>query len=71
MPRIKGRTGLDGRYDDEMDGRIARKRSDALNKNLPRPIPEFSPMATVGYMRKATGEEGLRAIAKSAKKLRP
>ena len=26
MPRIKGRTGLDDRYDDETSGRIGRKR---------------------------------------------
>jgi hypothetical protein len=69
MPRIKGRTGLDERYDDETSGRIGRKRSDALNKNLNHPIPQFSPNATVGHMRKVTGKEGLRAIERAAKKL--
>ena len=69
MPREKGRIGLDDRYDD-VSGRIDLKRSDALNKNLPHPIPQFSPNATVGYMRKVTGEQGLKAIAKAAKKLR-
>jgi hypothetical protein len=70
MPRIKGRTGLDDRYDDETSGRIGRKRSDAINKNLNQPIPQFSPNATVGHMRKITGEEGLRAIARAARNLK-
>lgn len=61
--------GLDGRHRDE-DGKIDRKRSDAVNKNLPKVIPEFSPLATVGFMRKATGEESLKDIAAAAKKLR-
>jgi hypothetical protein len=65
----KGRTGLDGRHED-LNGRIDLKRSDALNKNLSHPIPEFSPNATVGHMRKVTGQEGLKAIAKEAKKTR-
>jgi hypothetical protein len=66
---IKGRTGLDGRHDD-INGRIDQKRSDALNKNLPRPIPQFSPNATVGHMRKVTGQTGLAAIAKAAKNIK-
>jgi hypothetical protein len=61
--------GLDDRHRDK-DGKIDRKRSDAVNKNLPNPIPEFSPLATVGFMRKATGEESLKNIAAAAKKLR-
>lgn len=61
----KGKTGLDGRHED-INGRIDLKRSDALNKNLSHPIPEFSPNATVGYMRKVTGEQGLKAIAKDS-----
>lgn len=63
-------TGLDGRHED-LNGRIDRKRSDAVNKNLPNPIPEFSPLATVGTMREVTGKVGLKAIAKEIKKLRP
>ena len=43
--------------------------SDAINKNLNHPIPQFSPLATVGHMRKVTGKEGLRAIERAAKKL--
>jgi hypothetical protein len=69
MPRQTGRRGLDNRYDD-LNGRIDLKRSDALNKNLPHPIPQFSPNATVGYMRKVTGQQGLKAIQKAAKEIR-
>jgi hypothetical protein len=62
--------GLDNRHRDKdapKKGRIDQKRSDALNKNLPNPIPEFSPNATVGSMRKATGKTGLAAIRKAVK----
>jgi hypothetical protein len=34
--------GLDGRHRDQ-DGEIQQKRSDTLNKNLSKPIPQFSP----------------------------
>lgn len=59
--------GLDNRHRD-LDGRIDRKRSDALNKNLPKPIENFSGNASVGFMRKVTGKIGLAAIAKAARK---
>ena len=62
--------GLDGRHRDRISpkpGEIQRKRSDAINKNLPNPIPQFSPNATVGTMRKETGKIGLNAIRKAAK----
>ena len=58
--------GLDDRHRDE-DGQISKKRSDALNKNLSQPIPEFSPRATVGGMRKETGKESLEEIREAAK----
>lgn len=64
--------GLDNRHRDKakpITGRIDLKHSNAVNKNLPAPIPQFSPNATVGYMRKVTGEKGLAAIRKAAKKL--
>jgi hypothetical protein len=64
--------GLDKRHRDKdapKGGEIQQKRSDALNKNLPRPIPEFPPNATVGDMRKQTGKVGLNAIRKAAKDL--
>jgi hypothetical protein len=63
----KGRKGLDGRHEDR-DGRIEQKRSDALNKNLPHPIPQFPPNATVGFMRKETGKVGLNAMRQEAKR---
>jgi hypothetical protein len=62
--------GLDNRHRDQAapkTGEIQQKRSDAINKNLPNPIPEFSPKATVGYMRKVTGKTGLNAIRHAAK----
>jgi len=62
--------GLDGRHRDKeapKSGEIQQKRSDALNKNLPTPIPEFSPNATVGHMRKVTGKTSLAAIRRAAK----
>jgi hypothetical protein len=62
--------GLDNRHRDKdtpKKGEIQQKRSDAINKNLPKPIPEFSPNATVGTMRKETGKTGLEAIRRAAK----
>lgn len=62
--------GLDNRHRDRdrpKGGEIQQKRSDALNKNLPNPIPGFSPNASVGYMRQVTGKTGLAAIRKAAK----
>ena len=38
--------GLDGRHRDKTPpkaGQIQQKRSDTLNKNLPKPIPQFTP----------------------------
>ncbi len=62
--------GLDDRHRDQ-DGTIRLKNSNTLNKNLPVPIPEFSPLAKLETMRKATGEESIEGIRKAAKKLRP
>jgi hypothetical protein len=62
--------GLDKRHRDKYvpkGGEIQQKRSDTFNKNLPNPIPGFSPNATVGFMRKETGKNGLAAIRKSSK----
>ncbi len=61
--------GLDGRHRDK-DGTAQKKRSDTLNKNLSPPIPEFSPNATLGYMRKITGMESEADVRKAAKKRR-
>jgi len=59
--------GVDNRHRDK-DGEIQKKRSDALNKNLPTPIPQFSPDDTVGFMRKKTGKVSLKDIRNAAKK---
>ena len=62
--------GLDKRHRDQKapkGGEIQQKRSDALNKNLSNPITGFSPNASVGFMREATGKVGLAAIRKAAK----
>lgn len=45
--------GLDNRRCDKKSpksGEIQQKRADTLNKNLPTPIPEFSPTATLGIL---------------------
>jgi len=49
-------------------GEIQQKRSDTLNKNLPRPIPQFSPNPTLGEMRKATGKVSEQAVRRAAAK---
>jgi hypothetical protein len=63
--------GLDNRHRDKSPpkaGEIQQKRGDTLNKNLPRPIPEFSPNATLGTMRKETGKTSVVAVTRAAKK---
>lgn len=62
--------GLDGRQRDQ-DGEIRQKRGDALNKNLPNPIPQFSPNAKLETMRNATGKTSEKDVRAAAKKLRP
>jgi hypothetical protein len=61
--------GLDRRHRDK-DGEIQQKRSDTLNKNLPRPIPQFSPNATLGHMRKVTGKVSEAAVRRAAEKMK-
>jgi hypothetical protein len=64
--------GLDGRYRDKKPpkaGEIRQKRGDTKNKNLPRPIPQFSPNAKLSTMRKATGKVSEEAVRRAAKKL--
>jgi hypothetical protein len=66
--------GLDGRHRDKNPpkaGEIQQKRSDTLNKNLPHPIPQFSPNAKLGTMREATGKISEDAVRRAAAKLRP
>lgn len=62
--------GLDGRQRDQ-DGEIRQKRGDTLNKNLPNPIPQFSPNAKLETMRDETGKTGEKDVRAAAKKLRP
>ena len=59
---------LDGRHRDQ-DGEIQQKRSDTLNKNLSKPIPQFSPNTTLGEMRKKTGKISETAVRRAAAKL--
>jgi hypothetical protein len=63
--------GLDGRHRDTASpktGEIQQKRSDTLNQNLSRPIPQFSPRTTLGEMRKATGKVSEEAVRRAARK---
>ena len=62
--------GLDNRHRDENPpkaGEIRQKRSDTINKNLPVPIPQFSPNAKLGTMRQETGKVSVRAVRQAAK----
>ncbi len=66
--------GLDNRHRDKAapkSGEIQQKRSDTLNKNLSKPIPQFSPNAKLGTMRKETGKVSEEAVRRAARKLRP
>jgi len=66
--------GLDNLHRDKAPpkaGEIQQKRGDTLNKNLPKPIPQFSPNATLSTMRKATGKTSEEDMRQVAKKLRP
>jgi len=58
--------GLDDRHRDK-DGEIHQKRGDALNKNLPVPIPQFSPNARVDTMRDETGKTSIEDIRRAAR----
>jgi len=64
--------GLDGRHRDKNPpkaGEIQQKRSDTLNKNLPKPIPQFSPTTTLGQMRQITGKVSEEAVRRAAAKM--
>lgn len=65
--------GLDDRHRDKAppkEGEIQQKRGDTLNKNLPQPIPEFSPNAKLDTMRKETGKTSVEDVTKAAKNRR-
>lgn len=62
--------GLDDRHRDKNPpkaGEIQQKRGDTLNKNLPKPIPEFSPNATLARMREETGKTSVESVRRAAK----
>jgi hypothetical protein len=61
--------GLDKRHRDK-DGEIQQKRSDTLNKNLSKPIPQFGPNVTLGRMREATGKVSEADVRRAAARLR-
>lgn len=66
--------GLDNRHRDKNPpkaGEIQQKRGDTLNKNLSKPIPQFSPNAKLSTMRKMTGKVSEEAVRRAARKLRP
>lgn len=58
--------GLDDRHRDE-NGQIQQKRGDALNKNLPVPIPQFSPNARLDTMREETGKTSIEDVRRAAR----
>lgn len=63
--------GLDGRHRDTTPpkaGEISQKRGDTLNKNLPKPIPEFPPNTRLDTMRKQTRKVSVEDVTKAAKK---
>jgi hypothetical protein len=65
--------GLDGRHRDQNPpkaGEIQQKRGDTFNKNLPNPIPQFSPNAKLSTMRKETGETSVKKVTEAAKNRR-
>ena len=58
--------GLDDRHRDQ-DGEIQQKRGDTLNKNLPVPIPNFSPNARLDTMREETGKTSIEDVRRAAR----
>ena len=68
MSRNMKKPGLDSRHRDK-HGEIQQKRSDTLNKNLSKPIPQFSPDTTLGKMRKKTGKINEADVRRAAAKL--
>jgi hypothetical protein len=65
--------GLDNRPRDKNPpkaGEIQQKRGDTLNKNLPKPISQFSPNARLDTMRKEMGKVSVEAVRKAAKNRR-
>jgi hypothetical protein len=66
--------GLDNRHRDKnppKSGEVQLKRGDTLNKNLPKPIAQFSPNAKLATMRTETGKTSVESVRRAAKRLRP
>ena len=66
--------GLDNRHRDKNPpkaGEIQQKRGDTFNKNLPKPITQFSPNAKLATMRAETGKTSVEAVRRAAKRVRP
>jgi hypothetical protein len=66
-------TGLDGRHRDKAapkKGEIQQKRGDTLNKNLPKPIPQFRADTKLETMRRVTGETSVEKVRLAAAKVR-
>lgn len=58
--------GLDDRHRNK-DGKIQKKRSDTLNKNLPNPVPGYGDNVTLGKIRKDTGKTSEKDIRDTVK----
>jgi hypothetical protein len=64
--------GLDGRHRDKNPpkaGEIQQKRGDTLNKNLPKPVPEFPLNTRLDTMRDKTGKVSVESVRRAAKSL--
>jgi hypothetical protein len=71
--KIMKEPGLDGRHRDQpapKKGEIQQKRGDTLNKNLPKPIPQFRADTKLEAMRKATGQTSVEKVRRAAAKMR-
>lgn len=60
--------GLDGRHRDKAAPKKGEIRGDTLNKNLPKPTPEFRANTKLDTMRKATGETSVEKVSRAAAK---
>lgn len=66
--------GLDGRHRDRAAPKrseIQQKRGETLNRNLPKPIPQFRADTKLETMRKATGEIAVEKVRRAAAKVKP
>ena len=66
--------GLDNRHRDETppkEGEIQQKRGDTLNRNLPRPVPQFPGNTRLDTMRERTGQVSVEDVRRAAAKKKP